>query len=111
MILALVMLTFIGQIMEESILQISSGLEIMDNTRLFLLIDLIALLSFLSEEVIMIILGDKTILTITILMLNMISLELFIISGRELSQRSREIIQGLEIVVFGSQKVIDSTII
>jgi len=44
-------------------------------------------------------------------MLNMISLELFIISGRELSQRSREIIQGLEIVVFGSQKVIDSTII
>lgn len=57
----------------------------------------------------MIILGDKTI--ITILMLNMISLELFIISGRELSQRSREIIQGLEIVVFGSQKVIDSTII
>ena len=43
MILALVMLTFIGQIMEESILQISSGLEIMDNTRLFLLIDLIAL--------------------------------------------------------------------
>jgi len=59
----------------------------------------------------MIILGDKTILTITILMLNMISLELFIISGRELSQRSREIIQGLEIVVFGSQKVIDSTII
>lgn len=59
----------------------------------------------------MIILGDKTILTITILMLSMISLELFIISGRELSQRSREIIQGLEIVVFGSQKVIDSTII
>ena len=59
----------------------------------------------------MIILGDKTIITITILMLNMISLELFIISGRELSQRSREIIQGLEIVVFGSQKVIDSTII
>ena len=59
----------------------------------------------------MIILGDKTILTITILMLNMISLELFIISGRELSQRSREIIQGLEIVAFGSQKVIDSTII
>ena len=59
----------------------------------------------------MIILGDKTILTITILMLNMISLELFIISGRELFQRSREIIQGLEIVVFGSQKVIDSTII
>ena len=54
----------------------------------------------------MIILGDKTIITITIL-----SLELFIISGRELSQRSREIIQGLEIVVFGSQKVIDSTII
>lgn len=44
-------------------------------------------------------------------MLNMISLELFIISGRELSQRSREIIQGLEIVAFGSQKVIDSTII
>lgn len=43
MILALVMLTFIDQIMEESILQISSGLEIMDNTRLFLLIDLIAL--------------------------------------------------------------------
>ena len=68
-------------------------------------------LNFLSEEVIMIILGDKTIITITILMLNMISLELFIISGRELSQRSREIIQGLEIVVFGSQKVIDSTII
>lgn len=59
----------------------------------------------------MIILGDKTIITITILMLNMISLELFIISGGELSQRSREIIQGLEIVVFGSQKVIDSTII
>lgn len=59
----------------------------------------------------MIILGDKTTITITILMLNMISLELFIISGRELSQRSREIIQGLEIVVFGSQKVIDSTII
>jgi len=59
----------------------------------------------------MIILGDKTIITIIILMLNMISLELFIISGRELSQRSREIIQGLEIVVFGSQKVIDSTII
>ena len=59
----------------------------------------------------MIILGDKTIITITILMLNMISLELFIISGRELSQHSREIIQGLEIVVFGSQKVIDSTII
>ena len=59
----------------------------------------------------MIILGDKTIITITILMLNMISLELFIISGRELSQRSREIIQGLEIVVFGSQKAIDSTII
>jgi len=59
----------------------------------------------------MIILGDKTIITITILMLNMISLELFIISGRELSQRSREIIQGLEIVAFGSQKVIDSTII
>jgi len=59
----------------------------------------------------MIILGDKTIITITILMLNMISLELFIISGSELSQRSREIIQGLEIVVFGSQKVIDSTII
>jgi len=59
----------------------------------------------------MIILGDKTIITITILMLNMISLELFIVSGRELSQRSREIIQGLEIVVFGSQKVIDSTII
>ena len=59
----------------------------------------------------MIILGDKTIITITILMLSMISLELFIISGRELSQRSREIIQGLEIVVFGSQKVIDSTII
>lgn len=59
----------------------------------------------------MIILGDKTIITITILMLNMISLELFIISGRELSQRSREIIQGLEIVVFGSQKVIDSIII
>ena len=50
----------------------------------------------------MIILGDKTIITITILMLNMISLELFIISGRELSQRSRGIIQGLEIVVFGS---------
>ena len=44
-------------------------------------------------------------------MLNMISLELFIISGRELSQRSREIIQGLGIVAFGSQKVIDSTII
>ena len=43
MILALVMLTFIDQIMEENILQISSGLEIMDNTRLFLLIDLIAL--------------------------------------------------------------------
>lgn len=43
MILALVMLTFIDQIMEESILQISSDLEIMDNTRLFLLIDLIAL--------------------------------------------------------------------
>ena len=43
MILALVMLTFIDQIMEESILQISSGLGIMDNTRLFLLIDLIAL--------------------------------------------------------------------
>lgn len=43
MILALVMLTFIDQIMEESILQISSGLEIMDNTRLFLQIDLIAL--------------------------------------------------------------------
>ena len=43
MILALVMLTFIDQIMDESILQISSGLEIMDNTRLFLLIDLIAL--------------------------------------------------------------------
>ena len=43
MILALVMLTFIDQIMEESILQISSGLEIMDNTRLFLLIDLLAL--------------------------------------------------------------------
>ena len=59
----------------------------------------------------MIILGDKTIITITILMLNMISLELFIISGRELSQRSREIIQGLGIVAFGSQKVIDSTII
>jgi hypothetical protein len=59
----------------------------------------------------MIILGDKTTITITILMLNMISLELFIISGRELSQRSREIIQGLEIVAFGSQKVIDSTII
>ena len=59
----------------------------------------------------MIILGDKTIITITILMLNMISLELFIISGRELSQLSREIIQGLGIVVFGSQKVIDSTII
>jgi len=59
----------------------------------------------------MIILGDKTIITITILMLNMISLELFIISGSELSQRSREIIQGLEIVVFGSQKVIDSTTI
>ena len=59
----------------------------------------------------MIILGDKTIITIIILMLNMISLELFIISGRELSQRSREIIQGLEIVAFGSQKVIDSTII
>ena len=59
----------------------------------------------------MIILGDKTIITITIVMLNMISLELFIISGRELSQRSREIIQGLEIVVFGSQKAIDSTII
>ena len=59
----------------------------------------------------MIILGDKIIITITILMLNMISLELFIISGRELSQRSREIIQGLEIVAFGSQKVIDSTII
>ena len=68
-------------------------------------------LNFLSEEVIMIILGDKTIITITILMLNMISLELFIISGSELSQRSREIIQGLEIVAFGSQKVIDSTII
>ena len=59
----------------------------------------------------MTILGDKTIITIIILMLNMISLELFIISGRELSQRSREIIQGLEIVVFGSRKVIDSTII
>jgi len=59
----------------------------------------------------MTILGDKTIITIIILMLNMISLELFIISGRELSQRSREIIQGLEIVAFGSQKVIDSTII
>ena len=43
MILALVMLTFIDQIMEESILQISLGLEIMDNIRLFLLIDLIAL--------------------------------------------------------------------
>ena len=43
MILALVMLTFIDQIMEENILQISSGLEIMGNTRLFLLIDLIAL--------------------------------------------------------------------
>ena len=43
MILALVMLTFIDQIMEESILQISLDLEIMDNTRLFLQIDLIAL--------------------------------------------------------------------
>ena len=45
---------------------------------------------------------EGRIITITIRMLNMISLELFIISGRELSQRSREIIQGLEIVISGS---------
>lgn len=44
---------------------------------------------------------EGRIITITIRMLNMISLELFIISGRELSQRSREIIQGLEIVISG----------
>jgi hypothetical protein len=59
----------------------------------------------------MIILGDKTIITITILMLNMISLELSTIFGMVLLLVSREIIQGLEIVAFGSQKVIDSTII
>ena len=44
---------------------------------------------------------EGRIITITIRMPNMISLELFIISGRELSQRSREIIQGLEIVISG----------
>ena len=44
---------------------------------------------------------EGRIITVTIRMLNMISLELFIISGRELSQRSREIIQGLEIVISG----------
>lgn len=59
----------------------------------------------------MIILGDKTIITITILMLNMISLELSTIFGMGLFLVSREIIQGLEIVAFGSQKVIDSTVI
>lgn len=54
---------------------------------------------------------EGIIITITILMLNIISLGLFTIFGRELSQHSREIIQGLEIVAFGSQKVIDSTVI
>ncbi len=45
---------------------------------------------------------EGTIITMTILMLNTISLELFIISGRELSQHSRETIQDLEIVISGS---------
>ena len=45
---------------------------------------------------------EGIIITITIRMLNIINLELFIISGRELSQRSRETTQDLEIVISGS---------
>jgi hypothetical protein len=45
---------------------------------------------------------EGTIITITILMLNIISLELFTIFGRELSQHSRETTQDLEIVINGS---------
>ena len=45
---------------------------------------------------------EGRIITITILMLNTISLELFIIFGRELSQHSRETTQDLEIVISGS---------
>ena len=44
---------------------------------------------------------EGIIITITILMLNTISLELFTIFGRELSQHSRETTQDLEIVISG----------